>query len=109
MSRVMLTFVEMQIGGSNAFPSLSNRGSSWQSTPDIVPESSGMKTLSDHVVSGVEDPPQFDKKLEIEPSISDRRDSWMVGDPASFGSVFSSKADLRTSAGRPSFAIMLSD
>ena len=72
---VMLTLVEMQIGGSNAFPSLSSKGSSSQSTPDIDPESSGMKTLSDQVVSGVEEPPQFDKKLEIEPSISDRSDS----------------------------------
>ena len=32
----------------------------------------------------------------------------MVGDVTSFGSVFSSKADLSTSAGRPSFALILS-
>ena len=71
----MFTLVEMQIGGSNAFPSLSRSGSSSQSTADIVPESSGRNTLSDQLVSGVEEPPQLDKKFEIELSISDSKDS----------------------------------
>ena len=104
----MLTLVEMQMGGSKALPSLSEAGSIVQSTAETTPESSGRNTLSSHVVSGDVEPPQLAKKPLIEPSISPRRDSWMVGDVTSFGSVFSSKADLSTSAGRPSFELILS-
>ena len=68
-----------------------------------------MKVLFAQAVSGVEAAPQFDRKLEIVPLISDRRDSWTVGEPGSVGSEFLLKADLRTSAGKPSFDIMLSD
>ena len=104
----IVTLVLMQIGGSNALPSVLSFTSMEHSTVVDPPKLSGSIISSvQSVVGTVADPHELNSEDTLL-SISSNKASWIVFEFTSLGSVLLSKDDLSTSAGNPSLIPILS-